>query len=432
MSKKKKIIVLANCHGLEIQRYLKASRKLAAEYEVLYIANYTNMDDPRAAEYVHKELRTADVLISQNVQSVEWLRNENLVRHLQPACDFIRLVFWRFDGYWPINLPRNSESFWFLPTENPGQTFAEYISAPLPKQQIRENFERSVEKLREIDADSDCSMFDFFEANHRSHQLFSDYWHPTAFFFQHLITRILKRLGVDEHLPLLRNDCVNRDRYRFISDAVVDEVGLSYDQTFVNFHDILVTREVFFDFSRQVAHTLRGVGTHEVREAFDKWAADTGRRPRLVSVADRGLATQSSISQWSSPGEAQLALTGRPTGRFAFHTDRESRPWWQLSFKSFFEISALKVWNRGDGDASLKERAVPLSVLYSNDEREWRKIAVINYTFGGANDGCPLDLKLAFPIVAKHLRLQVGRASYLHLDQVDAKVKAVTTSGSKL
>ncbi len=66
----------------------------------------------------------------------------------------------------------------------------------------------------------------------------------------------------------------------------------------------------------------------------------------LINVAFGKPAKQSSLSEWSTVGEATNAVAEEFLGDFAFHTGRELGPWWQVDLLSVYPIEAIIVHNR--------------------------------------------------------------------------------------
>ena len=91
--------------------------------------------------------------------------------------------------------------------------------------------------------------------------------------------------------------------------------------------------------------------------------------------------------------------------QFFFHTAEERSPSIELDLGQNRRFSAVRVMNREDCCA---ERAVPLVVEVSVDQKEWREVARRTDVFS--------SWLAEFPRVeARWLRLRVDRQSYLHL-----------------
>ncbi len=126
-------------------------------------------------------------------------------------------------------------------------------------------------------------------------------------------------------------------------------------------------------------------------------------------------AQQSSTSQWSHANDAQGAVDGVKNGRYAFHTNHEANPWWQVDLQGVCLLAELRIFNRLDCCA---ERARTIRVLLSTDGTAWQQVYAHNgQTFGGT-DGKPLIVPLN-GMPARFVRLQLNDTNWLHLDEVE-------------
>jgi FkbM family methyltransferase len=134
----------------------------------------------------------------------------------------------------------------------------------------------------------------------------------------------------------------------------------------------------------------------------------------FLNIALNRPATQSSVFQsWNAQG----AVSGILTGKFGFYTAAENEPFWSVDLLSIFTLRRIVIYNREDGYSF---RAVPLSVEVSLDGEIWTVLAMIDYVFGGAITGKPLDLFLKDGVKARYLRLRrIGLKEHFHLDQVE-------------
>lgn len=99
---------------------------------------------------------------------------------------------------------------------------------------------------------------------------------------------------------------------------------------------------------------------------------------------------------------------GGVTTDILFHTKLEKDPWFEYDFGRPMEFSSLTIKNRSDFGP---ERAVPLVVEVSNDDKHFRQIARREDSFS--------TWKPSFtPQKARYLRLRVARESMLHLEGV--------------
>jgi tetratricopeptide (TPR) repeat protein len=141
-------------------------------------------------------------------------------------------------------------------------------------------------------------------------------------------------------------------------------------------------------------------------------ASDGGR---CVNLARGKHASQSSTSQWSHANDAEGALDGIINGSYAFHTNNERNPWWQVDLGNPASLTEVRIFNRLDCCA---ERAQTLQVLLSDDARSWRTVYRHSGNAFGGKDGKQLVVRLAGES-ARYLRLQLNETNWFHLDEVE-------------
>ncbi len=100
---------------------------------------------------------------------------------------------------------------------------------------------------------------------------------------------------------------------------------------------------------------------------------------------------------------------GGVTTDIFFHTREESNPWFEYDFYAPLGFSSLTIRNRSDYGA---ERAVPLVVEVSNDDRTFHEVARRNESFSTWSPSFPTQH-------ARYLRLRTARVSLLHLEAVE-------------
>jgi len=99
---------------------------------------------------------------------------------------------------------------------------------------------------------------------------------------------------------------------------------------------------------------------------------------------------------------------GGVTTDILFHTKLENDPWFEYDFGAPLAFSSLTIKNRSDFGP---ERAVPLVVEVSNDDKKFQQIASRTESFA--------TWKPSFPTQqARYLRLRVRRESMLHLEAI--------------
>lgn len=231
-----------------------------------------------SANSVEELIRDADIIVSQNPKVGHWA-NYGAIKHLfKSNVKYLQLEFWRFNGFWPVSskLERVNPHFWFPVDEFiDSLSFEDYMNYEVGTKKIIENFELNLEKLENIDRQSDISMLDFVIKNYKSSKVLSDEWHPYPSFFEELARRILDDLGIEYNdvgappLPM----GINNDRHRIIQTSVVNELGLSYDE----YHKDLfyfgkkISLESFYYFSSEISseeHIRNIVTQNELKKRF--------------------------------------------------------------------------------------------------------------------------------------------------------------------
>jgi len=100
---------------------------------------------------------------------------------------------------------------------------------------------------------------------------------------------------------------------------------------------------------------------------------------------------------------------GSATTNILFHTKQEKSPWFEVDLAAPVAFREVLVHNRAD---SFPERAVPLVLELSDDQKSWREAARIKEPFQ--------TWKVVVPGgKARYLRLRVDRVSTLHLEGVE-------------
>ena len=165
------------------------------------------------------------------------------------------------------------------------------------------------------------------------------------------------------------------------------------------------------------------------------WRNDAGQRSLMTTLAQSSLswlvepdlrnvalgkpARQSSVSSFSVANESDAAVDGYVRQGFAFHTDRQHFPWWQVDLLSLFEIEQIVVHNRD----ACSERAYFMQVYVLQDQ-SWRLVhEQEGLPFGGAG-GRPARIMLG-GAKASAVRIQLPAFQYLHLSQVEVYGRTV-------
>jgi len=118
--------------------------------------------------------------------------------------------------------------------------------------------------------------------------------------------------------------------------------------------------------------------------------------------------------------DAAGGCDGIKNGRYGFHTNTDTEPWWQVDLGRSQSLARVVVYNRCDG--SVEGRASQLKVLLSDDGKSWTELYQHDGTiFRGQSDGKPLSVP-AGGAKARYVRIQLRRRLYrqvLHLDEIE-------------
>lgn len=142
---------------------------------------------------------------------------------------------------------------------------------------------------------------------------------------------------------------------------------------------------------------------------------------KLIDIGSLGTAIQSSTSKWSQDNDAQRAVTNNEYKDFAFHTDKELNPWWQIEFKSLIAVEYIVINNRKKNP--FDEIASKLRITaYDKDDNE-----VLLYLgtvfFGSSPEGMPLTIPLKSRVLLKKLKITLLKENYLHLSNIRFLIK---------
>ena len=132
-----------------------------------------------------------------------------------------------------------------------------------------------------------------------------------------------------------------------------------------------------------------------------------------------GAAGRRSVPTWA---DAAGGVDGVKNGKYAFHTNKEPNPWWQVDLGRSVPIARIVVYNRLDYAPGL-HNADNLVVLTSDDGAKWtRRYENSGRHFGGIKGAKPLVVAFAGrPVAARFVRLQIPSAKpiWFHLDEVE-------------
>ena len=135
----------------------------------------------------------------------------------------------------------------------------------------------------------------------------------------------------------------------------------------------------------------------------------------------------------ATAADAAGAVDGIKDGKYAFHTDREPNPWWQVDLGAVQPIARIVVYNRLDYEPGL-HNADNLLILTSDDGQSWTpRYDNKGKWFGGERSGEPLKVELK-GVKARYVRLQIPSQApiWFHLDEVEVCGQADPTKNIAL
>lgn len=138
----------------------------------------------------------------------------------------------------------------------------------------------------------------------------------------------------------------------------------------------------------------------------------------LEDIGHFGTASQSSISKWSEENDAQRAVSGKEINDFAFHTEKEVNPWWQIEFPINIRPHYIVINNRENEKYGHLAASIKVTVNRGDDEIIVHQGLVF---FGALPKRLPLILPLSGHIDVKSIKIEIesNDKSYLHLSNIN-------------
>ncbi len=118
-------------------------------------------------------------------------------------------------------------------------------------------------------------------------------------------------------------------------------------------------------------------------------------------------------------------MSGILPGDFAFHTEKELSPWWQVDLGAEYPLEVIVVENRL---GACKERVSSLTVEASADNLTWTLLHSGLTVFGSKHTDDPFMLWISGAATARYVRLSLREEGILHLSQVEIYVKEETVA----
>ncbi|MDR3177342.1 MAG: hypothetical protein LBT96_00005, partial [Campylobacteraceae bacterium] len=135
----------------------------------------------------------------------------------------------------------------------------------------------------------------------------------------------------------------------------------------------------------------------------------------LTDIASLGKAMQSSLSKWSKPNDAQRAVMDIGDVNFAFHTNKEQNPWWELALDKPRYVQYIILHNR-KGAYQEKCRKLMVEIF---DGKEYIKIYQGDLLFDAEPNGLPLILPYKYSRKIERVKITSLLNEYFHLLKVN-------------
>lgn len=149
---------------------------------------------------------------------------------------------------------------------------------------------------------------------------------------------------------------------------------------------------------------------------FENFVENICKKEGLIDVAKCGTANQSSYSKWSHANDAIRPLLNLEDQDYAFHTDKQKNPWWQIEFEETVKLDYIIINNRKG--KSFEKKASKISVVVINEKEEEIIIHSGQVFFGSFPESLPLILPLQAQISIKKIKIELKDFNYLHLKNI--------------
>jgi hypothetical protein len=191
----KKLLFIFNCHSGKIKKQIAHLPFLFDEiiiYNYLfpeyfkYTLTYYDMEDLQ-------KIKNADIFILQNVKNLrgkEFIGIDNIRRIAKQDAIFINIPHYTFMGYF-LNFDIKQQ----IDIANYGI-----------EDEIYNNLDKSLEKIKYLDEMSDIKCYDFIKENYKKVRLFHAKIYPTYHLFHFIAQEICKILGFDFNIKKIYSE----------------------------------------------------------------------------------------------------------------------------------------------------------------------------------------------------------------------------------
>ena len=360
--------------------YSGKAKKITA-YEKALVAHPINFEVWK--DYIQWRL-TQPSLTKANWQAFTVQLTKSLQKYPRPMFDLLDLyqnkkLFKGLDGdarikHWS-DLHTGSNSFWIALWVDLGQSLDEQYATFDATPKLQKRFVKSILKA----------------------------YSTSDKFFPVIIGWAQKKIG---NAPTAEQEFIS-----MIGEILNNETGLGNNSLRAIYAKVIISAEKVKDkdtFTSMSKAVKKIFGKNEKKLATYKRAAYSRYKGMLLS--ENGMLRLSSTSKWDMPLTHADILT--PVGG-QFHTDKEVKPWAEVTLAKLGELSGIVILNRLSG--SRQERQVPIKVSVSEDGKHWTTV----FESKEVKKVWQVDLTDKKPR-ARYVRVQRSddRAEYFHLGNI--------------
>lgn len=170
----------------------------------------------------------------------------------------------------------------------------------------------------------------------------------------------------------------------------------------------------------------------ESKNIYEDLISNICKKESLIDVGRIGTASQSSSSEWSKENDAQRAVLNKEYKDFAFHTDMETNPWWQIDFPANIRPHYIIINNRKNEMYSHIASSIKVTVSNSNNDKVVLHQGLVFY--GALPKSLPLILPLKAHIEIKSIKIELenNEPTYLHLSNINILTSKLIRSDEEL
>lgn len=202
---KKTCVIFFNCHGGELQHHLLSSKQFNNNYNIHCIALYDYIEGYKYANNddlidEHKYLvQICDVIILQYIKKKERkvIYQDYIKSLLKPDCISIIIPHYSFSGYqYPYDIT-NDDNINENKTKEELQNYIDNLFID-NKKEIILHLESELDHIKDLDACSDISCYQFVKDNYDKKLLFYSRSYPTYILFHFISQKILEKIGLND------------------------------------------------------------------------------------------------------------------------------------------------------------------------------------------------------------------------------------------